>query len=157
MLMRWRVVLSFVCLCLCRAAVVCAQQPETSAQTTPETSVRHTTLFDRLQAVSDKQETVSKDQLRLIGNVELPVDDQTKMFADQIDLFFDTKKLVAVGNVVFAGTEGRITAEKIEFNVENNTGTFTEAFGIMSLGPKADRKQFGNQDADVYFFGQTIE
>ena len=27
----------------------------------------------------------------------------------------------------------------------------------MSLGAQADRAQFGNQDPDVYFYGETIE
>ena len=31
------------------------------------------------------------------------------------------------------------------------------ASGIMSLGDTVDRAQFGNQDPDVYFYGDTIE
>ena len=130
---------------------------EAKPQETPPAATPAPTRFDRLQIACDRYDTSLKDQLRCIGNAELPIDDQTKIFADQIDLFFSDKHLVAVGNVVFAGTEGRITAERVEYKVESNVGTFTDAFGIMSLGAKADRRQFGNQDADVYFFGQTIE
>src|SRR5262245_851466 len=181
--MRWLATLSLVCLFLSPAAIVCAQQEqegqpregkpqeprphgakpqetkpqETKPQETQPAATPAPTRFDRLQIACDRYDTSLKDQLRCIGNAELPIDDQTKIFADQIDLFFSDKHLVAVGNVVFAGTEGRITAERVEYKVESNVGTFTDAFGIMSLGAKADRRQFGNQEADVYFFGQTIE
>src|SRR5262245_55031361 len=139
--MRWLATLSLVCLFLSRAAVVCAQQeqegkpqegkpheakprepkpqePKPQETQPAETPAPAPTRFDRLQAVGDRQVLVSKDQLRVIGNVELPIDDQTKIFADQIDLFFNDKHLVAEGNVVFAGTEGRITAERVEYKVE---------------------------------------
>src|SRR5262249_10282546 len=48
------------------------------------------------------------------------------------------------------------SAESIDFNTESMTGTFHKAWAVMTL-PKADRMQFGNQDPDVYFYGDTIE
>ena len=79
-------------------------------------------------------------------------------FADVIDIFTDPElRLVASGNVVFTNPEGRIAAERVEFNVAKGTGTFHQASGIMSLGDTVDRAQFGNQDPDVYFYGDTIE
>ncbi len=80
-----------------------------------------------------------------------------KFFADCIDYEPDTHQIIARGNVVFTNPEGRIAAETIEFNIQTGLGTFHEANGLMSLGPKADRKQFGNQEPDVYFWGKTIE
>ena len=80
-----------------------------------------------------------------------------KFFADCIDYEPDTHQIVARGNVVFTNPEGRIAAETIEFNTQTGLGTFHEANGLMSLGPKADKKQFGNQDPDVYFWGKTIQ
>ena len=64
---------------------------------------------------------------------------------------------MATGNVVFSGPEGRIAAERVEFNVTDGTGTFYQASGIMSLGATVDRVQFGNQDPDVYFYGDMVE
>jgi len=152
--MRWLVVPVFVWLCLSSGTTFAQQAPEQPPAETPGTNG---TSLKRLRWSADKQEYVEKDHLQLVGDVELPLDDQTQLSADQIDMFFDTNRLVAQGNVVFAGAEGRIAAERIEYNADNGTGTFTTASGIMSLGLQADRKQFGNQDADVYFFGDKIE
>jgi LPS-assembly protein len=58
--------------------------------------------------------------------------------------------------VVFNNPEGHLSAESIDFNLDDQTGTFHKAAAIMTV-PKADRAQFGNQDPDVYFFGETIE
>jgi len=162
---RWLVLAVFAWLCL-SSAVTFAQQaseqqkpadpPSTGGASPPSTSG---TSLKGLRWSADSQVYVEgdKNHLQLVGDVELPLDDQTLLSADRIDMFFDGNRLVAEGNVVFAGSEGRISAERIEYNADTGTGTFTTAFGIMSLGPQADRKQFGNQDADVYFFGDKIE
>ena len=94
----------------------------------------------------------------LNGDVELPLPGgQGKFFADQIELFGDKDLLVASGNVVFANTEGRLAAERAEFDLKKKTGTFYTASGTMPLGTAADPQQFGNQAADVYFWGEVIE
>jgi lipopolysaccharide assembly outer membrane protein LptD (OstA) len=64
---------------------------------------------------------------------------------------------VASGNVVFTTPEGRIAAERVEFNVAKGTGTFHVASGILALGDEVDRAQFGGQEPEVYFYGDTIE
>jgi LPS-assembly protein len=103
-------------------------------------------------------EVVSKDHVRAVGQVDLEAGPMTRFFADEIDIFTDpTLRLVATGNVVFDSPEGRISAEKVEFNVETRTGTFHQASGILSLGSKADPALFAGQDPDVYFYGETIE
>src|SRR5262245_47334563 len=52
-------------------------------------------------------ERVTATHLRLTGQVE--VECQTyKFFADEIDVYTDTDRLVAKGNVVFTNPEGRI-------------------------------------------------
>jgi LPS-assembly protein len=94
----------------------------------------------------------------LNGDVELPLPGgQGKFFADQIELFGDKDLLVASGNVVFANAEGRLAAERAEFDLKKKTGTFYTASGTMPLGTAADPQQFGNQAADVYFWGEIIE
>jgi LPS-assembly protein len=102
-------------------------------------------------------ERLSASQLRLTGQAEIECQG-IGFSADVIDVFTDPElRLVATGNVVFSNPEGRIAAERVEFNVAKGTGTFHQASGILSLGEDADRAQFGNQDPDVYFYGDTIE
>jgi LPS-assembly protein len=110
----------------------------------------------RLDAVAGKTQW-SGNRVRISGDAEIPLGDGSKLFADVIDIDFDAASLTAEGNVVFQSSEGQIAAEKIEFNLRDGTGTFHTASGVMSLGDQADGTQFGGQDPDVYFFGQTIE
>jgi LPS-assembly protein len=103
-------------------------------------------------------EQISADHVRLTGQVEIETDSGTKFFADEIDIFSNpTLRLVASGNVVFTNAEGRIAAERAEFDVAAGTGTFYQASGILSLGAVADPAEFGGQEPDVYFYGNTIE
>ncbi len=102
-------------------------------------------------------EQVAANHLRLTGQVQVECP-QMSFFADAIDIFTEPElRLVASGNVVFTNPEGRIAAERVEFNVASGTGTFHQASGLLSLGNEVDRAQFGGQDPDVYFYGDTIE
>ena len=102
-------------------------------------------------------EQVSTDHLRLTGQVQVECPDMG-FFADVIDMYTQPElRIVATGNVVFTNPDGRIAAERVEFNVAKGTGTFYMASGIMSLGEEVDRAQFGNQEPEVYFYGETIE
>jgi len=102
-------------------------------------------------------EQLAANHLRLTGQVQLECP-QMGFFADAIDIFTEPElRLVAIGNVVFTNPEGRIAAERAEFNVAQGTGTFHQASGLLSLGTEVDRAQFGGQDPDVYFYGDTIE
>ena len=102
-------------------------------------------------------EQVAANHLRLTGQVQIECP-QMSFFADAIDIFTEPDlRLVASGNVVFTNPEGRIAAERVEFNVADGTGTFHQAAGLLSLGDEVDRTQFGGQDPDVYFYGDTIE
>jgi LPS-assembly protein len=84
-----------------------------------------------------------------------------KFFADDVDLYVNTNKVVASGNVVFTNADGRISAERVEFDTATGVGTFYDASGIMSLaeqGPAAGNiAAFGGQDPDVYFYGAKLE
>jgi LPS-assembly protein len=101
-------------------------------------------------------EQVSPTHLRLTGEVEIEGEDLS-FTADEVDLYTDTNRLVARGNVVFASPEGRIAADQVDYNTQTGTGTFLQASGILSLGPTADRLPFGDQDPDVYFYGEQLE
>jgi LPS-assembly protein len=135
---------------LAQSPPVAGQTPAPPAAADPffSTCTRNTQwLFERLSAT----------QLRLTGQVEIECPGMG-FSADVIDVFTDPElRLVASGNVVFSNPEGRIAAERVEFNVAKGTGTFHQASGILSLGDTVDRAQFGNQDPDVYFYGDTIE
>jgi LPS-assembly protein len=110
------------------------------------------------QNTQNRLECPSADYCRLTGQVDIEIAAGTRFFADEIDIYAKpTLRIVASGNVVFSGPDGRIAAERVEFNVTDGTGTFYQASGIMSLGDTVDRVQFGNQDPDVYFYGDTIE
>jgi LPS-assembly protein len=147
----------FVCLLV--VAPASAQQPkppQPQPQPLPSGSEAGRTLFDRLLSRQDLLEFVSANQVRFRGQVEQEWDGQTKFFAEQVDFFIDTSRLVASGNVVFQNTQGHIAADSVEFDLKNNTGTFHVASGLMPIG-SANPRQFGNQEADVYFWGDTIE
>jgi LPS-assembly protein len=145
--------LLFSCVvCLLSATGVNAQVP---SPTPPQEASQLATLLE--QQTSWKFEC-SGDRCILNGDVELPLPgNQGKFFADQIEIFGDKNLLVASGNVVFANQEGRLAAEKVEFDLKQQTGIFYVASGTMPLGSAADPRQFGNQQADVYFWGETIE
>lgn len=108
---------------------------------------------------SAKQFTIERtglNQLKLVGDVELECGD-TKFFAESVELFLDTHKLVSTGNVVFTSGGSRIAADRAEFNTQTRTGTFFNASGTASLGERVDRSMFGTQEPDAIFYGETIE
>ena len=154
--------LSLVCLCAVGAAQTTARTPQTptvpTAQTAapkPPPSAPRTTP----QGFESSQMTLESvgSHVRFRGQVELEHDSGVKFFADEADLDTETHIVTAKGNVVLTNADGRISAERLEFNTRTQTGTFYQASGIISLGQKAERVQFGNQDPDVYFYGEKVE
>ena len=143
--------------CLWSAVPALAQQPATPrAAAAAGTSTTTTTRLP--DQVSDRFEQVTANQWRLIGNVELAVPGATfKFFADEVDYYLDTNRLVARGNVVFSDAEGRIAANEVDFNAATGTGTFKDASGSMRISSGVDLSDFAGQDPDVYFYGETIE
>jgi LPS-assembly protein len=108
--------------------------------------------------ISDRFEQVTLNHWRLIGNVELAVPGATfKFFADEVDYFIDTSKLVAKGNVVFSDADGRIAADRVDFDTLSGTGTFMNASGSMRIGSDVNVADFAGQDPDIYFYGEVIE
>ena len=137
-------------LCLAAAIRVNAQAPAPAPAQVPTAPENYTASQDRF-------ERVSTHHWRYQGKVEIEIGSGVKFFADELNLYTDTNRLVATGNVVFVNPEGRISAERVEFNTRDRVGTFYQASGIMSLGEKAERVQFGGQDPDIYFYGDTVE
>ena len=150
MAFRFRTLLFSCLLSVAALAPVAAQEPAVPAPAAPPPGVP-----EMMTSSQWRIERISSNHLRLIGQVEVsrgPV----KFFADEVEIFTDTNRLVASGNVVFVNPEGRISAERVEFDTKDQVGTFYQASGIMSMGPEAERVQFGNQDPDVYFYGDTV-
>ncbi len=110
-----------------------------------------------------KQWTIEKlgaDHVKLVGQVEIECGEQS-FAADEVEIFTDTHKLLASGNVVFTTGNNRIAADRLEYNTETRTGVFHNATGTATLtegGPQPqDRSMFGTSEPDVYFYGRTLE
>ena len=102
-------------------------------------------------------ERIGDNHVRLIGEVEIERDDW-KFFADEVELFTDTDRLLASGNVVYTSAEASVAADRVDFNMRTKTGTFHIAAGTVSLSnSEFDRSLFGTQEPDIYFYGETIE
>ena len=57
----------------------------------------------------DRLERLDANHYRATGAVEIELNDEpTSLSADQVDYFADTRRLVAVGHVVFVSGDGRI-------------------------------------------------
>ncbi len=145
-----------ICLCLCLCAITVPAGAQIPLPGAP--GVAQDPFFGTCTRTTQWQfERVSSSHLRLTGQVQVECP-QMSFFADTIDLYTEPElRLVASGNVVFANPEGRIAAESVEFNIAKGTGTFHVASGILALGDEADRAEFGGQEPEVYFYGDTIE
>jgi LPS-assembly protein len=139
-------------LCLLVVARVEAQQPATQS---PAPGVPGT--GGAFNGKSGRFVQVEPGHWRYEERADFDLGGGVKLFADLVDYYVDDSRLVASGNVVFTNPEGRLSAEQVEFNLMTQTGVFHQASGIMTLGSQVDRAQFGGQDPDVYFYGETIE
>jgi len=105
------------------------------------------------QAISSEETHHTK----LVRQVRIDCND-IQLFADEGELFTDTDRMRASGNVLFVSSSNRISADRLEFNWRTKTGTFYNASGIANLEARGvDRSFFGTQEPDAYFWGETIE
>lgn len=114
-------------------------------------------------SASATRERLTENHWKLVGDVELE-DKDTKLFADQIEIFVDQNRAVATGNVVLTQGKNRIAADKADFNTKTRLGTFYGASGIASVQPAMRSTGGGmlappmsSQQTDVYFFGEVVE
>jgi LPS-assembly protein len=139
------------CLVCLVAATPAAAQPAATAPCVPS-------LATLTWSAASQESEPETGHSHLVGAAEIqPACSSLKFSADDIHVYAKENRIVASGNVVFVNPDGRIAAESIEFDLTTGLGTFHQATGVMSLGPKADRKQFGNQEPDVFFYGESIE
>lgn len=83
-------------------------------------------------AVSQEAVGINTNHYLLFRNVQVDCND-TQLFADQAEVFSDTDRLLASGNVLFVSSTNRISAERLEFNTRTKTGTFFTASGIANI------------------------
>jgi LPS-assembly protein len=105
-------------------------------------------------------QTITRDHLKLDGTPEIPVQvdcDQVQFFADHMEIFRDTNRVLASGHVVFVSGNNRISAERMDFNTGTRTGTFYVASGTATLGNRVERSMFGTQEPDAYFWGEELQ
>lgn len=109
------------------------------------------------ERIAVHSEQITTGHLRLREQVEITCDTY-KFFADHVDLYTDEDRLVATGNVLFTTPDTRITASKLDFDLETKTGTFYDAYGTSTVKPDVGtRSMFGTQEADMHFRGETLE
>lgn len=112
------------------------------------------TGFDACQQWKAVQ--VEKNHFKLTGAVECRRGD-LQLFADEVEIWTDTHRVVLTGNVTFRQRDAQVSADRAEFNTETRLGTFYNASGFATVATKAKNSLLGGQEPDVYFYGDTIE
>lgn len=105
-------------------------------------------------------ERIGEAHWKLTGDVEIDKDDM-KIFADEVEVFTDSNLLLARGNVTLTTASQRISADSLEFDTKTKLGTFHHASGSARLQQESERpaekSQFGTQEPEVLFYGETLE
>ena len=99
---------------------------------------------------------LGQDHVHLTGDVVLS-QANSKFYADEVDYYPKTNRVVASGNVLIQEVDHQIAADRADFNALTRLGTFYNARGFASLGAHVDISQFGTLHPDVQFYGDTIE
>ena len=103
-----------------------------------------------------RDRAITADHVTCSGDVELKQPGMT-LYADQVDFYPKTNRLIATGNVLVEEPDHHIAAERADFDAVTRLGTFFNASGFAALGKTADVSQFGTLQPDVQFYGKTIE
>ncbi len=139
---RWRVAVWFVCV-----AAAMAGAPAFAQQALPG-NIR-----------ADRWERITSDHWMFVGDVEFK-DQDVRVFADVIEIFTDTKMIIAKGNVAFTNGGTSVAADSAEFNYETKLGVFHNATGIATKGQPETEDHVplaGPPEPDIYFRGETLE
>ena len=73
-----------------------------------------------------------------------------------VETFHDKDLVIAQGDVVFQSGGTRISADRMEFNLKTETGTFFNASGTSSMVGRADQSMAGTDAPDAFFWGDEI-
>jgi LPS-assembly protein len=113
-------------------------------------------------AISEKQIRIGENHIQLAGQVELKRGD-LEVYADEVEIFTDSTRVIGTGNVVVLQTGNRIAADRVDFDYKTRLGTFYRAYGFANIKPQAPRPGAtalpapSSQETDVYFQGETVE
>jgi LPS-assembly protein len=113
------------------------------------------------QVLAQIQERLAGNRYLLREAVEMTQGDM-KFYADFVEYFGDTNRMVATGNVLLIESDHQIAADRADFNAQTRLGTFYNARGFATLGtpegtPKGRAPAAGPSEPDVQFFGETLE
>src|SRR5688500_8360965 len=101
-------------------------------------------------------ERLPGNRYRFVGSVEMLQKDM-RFYADQVEYYGDTDRLVASGNVLVSQTDHQIAADRADFNAKTRLGTFYNARGFAAVGASAeDVTGSGTLEPDVQFYGETL-
>jgi LPS-assembly protein len=106
--------------------------------------------------VAEEQERLTGNVYKLSRAVELTQPDM-KFYADYVEYYGDTNRLIATGNVLVIQKDHQIAADRADFNAKTKLGTFYNARGFAAMGPQTDVAAFGTMKPDVQFYGETLE
>ena len=122
------------------------------------------TTLSGFDSTSDSRERINENHWKLSGGVELNDQKDTKLYADDVEIFVDQDRAIATGNVLLTQGSNRIAADRADFNTKTRLGTFYHASGIANIQPPRQAPTPGafapplnTTDTDVYFFGDVIE
>lgn len=106
--------------------------------------------------VAEEQQRLTGNVYKLLRNVELTFPDM-KFYADEVEYYGDTNRLVGTGNVLVIQKDHQIAADRADFNAKTKLGTFYNARGFAAMGAQTDASAFGTMEPDVQFYGETLE
>jgi LPS-assembly protein len=111
--------------------------------------------FDSVKAQIQAQ--LNKDHITLTEGVEL-TQGTMRFYADHVEYFVSTNRMVATGNVLLIESDHQIAADRADFNAKTRIGTFYNARGYATIGaPQGRTPTEAPADPDVQFYGETLE
>jgi LPS-assembly protein len=137
------------------AAPVAAQAPLAGRAPNPKASPKPEPSED-LRLRAEKQEMVEKGHFRATGFVDLQ-SGETRLQSDLLD-YYETdrpdgtksRRVVAVGNVVFIRGEERIAGERLEMDLDTGKGVFSDARGYVQPGLLVEARTIERVDDRTY-------
>ncbi|MET0211695.1 MAG: putative LPS assembly protein LptD [Vicinamibacterales bacterium] len=116
--------------------------------------------FDKVLA--QIQQSLDGNRVLFREAVEMTQGDM-RFYADYVEYYMDTNRMVATGNVLLIETDHQIAADRADFNAKTRLGTFYNARGFATLGPPPGSTRpgapptTGAPEPDVQFYGETLE
>jgi LPS-assembly protein len=111
--------------------------------------------FDKVLA--QIQQSLDGNRVLFREAVEMTQGDM-RFYADYVEYYIDTNRMVATGNVLLIETDHQIAADRADFNAKTRLGTFYNARGFATVAPPpGGPPTSGASEPDVQFYGETLE